>query len=148
MTAARWKPLRKSTLAANQFPMKLRSASFGICSNVTGLGPALLEEVNAHLAENDLKVGRGTIVDATIIGAPSSTKNASRKRYPEMHQTMKGNEWHFGMKAHIGMDSSLKIVHSFAATPANIHDSRLLPELLHADEKVSGEMPPIAVRPR
>jgi IS5 family transposase len=99
-----------------------------------GLGPGLLEEVNAHLAENGLKIGRGTIVDATIIAAPSSTKNASGKRDPEMHQTMKGNEWHFGMKAHIGMDSKLKIVHSFAATPANVHDSRLLSELLHGDE--------------
>lgn len=98
------------------------------------LGPVLLEEVNAYLAENGLKIGRGTIVDATIIAAPSSTKNASGKRDPEMHQTMKGNEWHFGMKAHIGMDSKLKIVHSFAATPANAHDSHLLPELLHGDE--------------
>lgn len=99
-----------------------------------GLGPALLEEVNAHLAENGLKIGRGTIVDATIIAAPSSTKNASGKRDPEMHQTRKGNEWHFGMKAHIGVDSKLRIVHSFAATPANVHDSRLLPELLHGGE--------------
>lgn len=99
-----------------------------------GLGPALLEEVNAYLAESGLKVGRGTIVDATIIAAPSSTKNSSGKRDPEMHQTMKGNEWHFGMKAHIGVDSKLRIVHSFAATPANVHDSHLLPELLHGDE--------------
>jgi IS5 family transposase len=67
-----------------------------------GLGPALLEDVNAHLAENGLKIGRGTIVDATIIAAPSSTKNATGKRDPEMHQTMTGHGWHFGMKAHIG----------------------------------------------
>ena len=99
-----------------------------------GLGPALLEEVNAYLAENGLTIGRGTIVDATIIAAPSSTKNASGKRDPEMHQTMKGNEWHFGMKAHIGVDSKHRIVHSFAATPANVHDSHLLPDLLHGDE--------------
>lgn len=99
-----------------------------------GLGPALLEEVNAYLAENGLKVGRGTIVDATIIAAPSSTQNASKQRDPEMHQTMKGNEWHFGMKAHIGVDSKLRIVHSFAATPANVHDSRVLSELLHGSE--------------
>ena len=83
-----------------------------------GLGPALLEEVNAYFAESGLRVGRGTIVDATIIAAPNSTKNAAGKRDPEMHQTMKGNEWHFGMKAHIGVDSKLKIVHSFAATTA------------------------------
>jgi len=99
-----------------------------------GLGPKLLHEVNAYLAESCLKVGRCTIVDATIIAAPNSTKNASKQRDPEMHQTRKGNEWHFGMKAHIGVDSRLKIVHSFAATPANVHDSHLLPELLHGEE--------------
>jgi IS5 family transposase len=99
-----------------------------------GLGPKLLHEVNAHLAAHGLRIGHGTIVDATIIEAPSSTKNASGQRDPEMHQTMKGNEWHFGMKAHIGMDSKMKIVHSVAATPANVHDSHLLPELLHGDE--------------
>ncbi|MBC5801880.1 MAG: IS5 family transposase [Candidatus Eremiobacteraeota bacterium] len=98
------------------------------------LGPKILAEVNAHLASSGFKVTRGTIVDATIIAAPSSTKNASGERDPEMHQTMKGNEWHFGMKAHIGVDSKLKIVHSFVATPANVHDSRVLTELLHGDE--------------
>ena len=100
-----------------------------------GLGPLILEEVNAHPAENGLKIGRGTIVDATIIAAQSSTKNNSGQRDPEMRQTMKGNEWHLGMKAHIGIDSRLKIVHSVAATPANVHDSHLLPALLHGGEK-------------
>ena len=98
------------------------------------LGPKILHEVNAHLAECGVKIERGTIVDATIIHAPSSTKNSSGKRDPEMHQTMKGNEWHFGMKAHIGVDSGSKLVHSFAATPANVHDSHMLPELLHGNE--------------
>jgi IS5 family transposase len=98
------------------------------------LGPAMLREVNAHLASAGIKVASGTIVDATIIHAPSSTKNSSGKRDPEMHQTMKGNEWHFGMKAHIGVDSKSKIVHSFVATPANIHDSRVIGDLLHGSE--------------
>ena len=90
--------------------------------------------MNAHLAERGFKVTTGTIVDATIISAPSSTKNQEGKRDPEMHQTRKGNEWHFGMKAHIGVDSATKIIHSVAATAANVHDSHLLPELLHGNE--------------
>ncbi len=98
------------------------------------LGSAMLREVNAHLASAGIKVASGTIVDATIIHAPSSTKNSSGKRDPEMHQTMKGNEWHFGMKAHIGVDSRTRIVHSFVATPANIHDSRVVGDLLHGSE--------------
>jgi transposase, IS5 family len=98
------------------------------------LGPAILKEVNQYLASRKLKVSNGTIVDATIIHAPSSTKNESGKRDPEMHQTKKGNEWHFGMKAHIGIDSKLRIVHSFVATAANVHDSRVLGSLLHGSE--------------
>jgi len=94
----------------------------------------MLQKVNAHLAEKGFKVTTGTIVDATIISAPSSTKNQSGQRDPEMHQTKKGNEWHFGMKAHIGVDSATKIIHSVAATSANVHDSHLLPELLHGNE--------------
>lgn len=99
-----------------------------------GLGPQIFATVNAHLAERGFKVTTGTIVDATIISAPSSTKNQDGKRDPEMHQTRKGNEWHFGMKAHIGVDSATKIIHSVAATAANVHDSHLLPELLHGNE--------------
>jgi transposase, IS5 family len=98
------------------------------------LGPVILRDVNAHLASSGVKVNTGTIVDATIIHAPSSTKNESGKRDPEMHQTMKGNEWHFGMKAHIGVDSASRVVHSVVATPANVHDSRVLPDLLHGGE--------------
>lgn len=98
------------------------------------LGPAILREVNQHLVSRKIKVSTGTIVDATIIHAPSSTKNSSGKRDPEMHQVKKGNEWFFGMKAHIGVDSKTRIVHSFVATPANIHDSRVLGDLLHGGE--------------
>jgi len=98
------------------------------------LGRRLFEEVHRHLEANGLKVSTGTIVDATIIHAPSSTKNADQARDPEMRQTRKGNQWFFGMKAHIGVDSKTKIIHSAAATAANVADCRLLPDLLHGEE--------------
>ena len=98
------------------------------------LGRRLFEEAHRHLEANGLKVSTGTIVDATIIHAPSSTKNASKTRDPEMHQTRKGNQWYFGMKAHIGVDSKTKIIHSAAATAANVADCHLLPDLLHGEE--------------
>ena len=73
-------------------------------------------------------------MDATIINAPSSTKNRTKERDPEMHQTKKGNQWYFGMKPHIGVDSRAKLIHSVAATAANVHDSQALPDLLHGQE--------------
>src|SRR5438477_397872 len=98
------------------------------------LGQQLFEELQRHLAAKGLKVASGTIVDATIINAPSSTKNADKARDPEMHQTKKGNQWYFGMKAHFGVDSRTKLIHAVAATPANVADSTVLPELLHGQE--------------
>jgi len=98
------------------------------------LGPAILSEVNQHLVSRKIKVNTGTIVDATIINAPSSTKNARQERDPEMHQTRKGKQWYFGMKAHVGVDSQSKLIHAVVATPANVSDSRVLPDLLHGDE--------------
>ncbi len=98
------------------------------------LGERLFVLVREYLAENGLKVNGGTIVDATIIAAPSSTKNSDKARDPEMRQTKKGNQWHFGMKAHIGVDSRTKLIHSVVATPANVHDSQALPRLLHGNE--------------
>jgi IS5 family transposase len=98
------------------------------------LGRALFEEVHRHLAAQGLKVSTGTIVDATIINAPSSTKNKDKARDPEMHQTKKGNQWYFGMKAHVGVDSKTKIIHTVAATPAKVADSTVLPDLLHGKE--------------
>lgn len=76
----------------------------------------------------------GTIVDASIISAPSSTKNKDAKRDPDMHQTKKGNQWFFGMKAHIGVDSRTKLIHAVAVTAANVHDATCLPDLLHGEE--------------
>ena len=99
-----------------------------------GLGEILFEAVNAHLSAKGIKVGTGSIMDATIIAAPSSTKNEDGKRDPEMHQTKKGNQWYFGLKAHIGVDSNAKIVHSVAATAANVHDSRVIDDILHGNE--------------
>jgi IS5 family transposase len=96
-----------------------------------GLGRVLFDEVTAYLRAQGLAVSTGTIVDATIIAAPSSTKNATGTRDPAMHQTQKGRQWYFGMKGHFGVDSQSKLIHSVEVTPANIHDSHVLPWLLH-----------------
>jgi transposase, IS5 family len=98
------------------------------------LGEPLLKAVNRHLKQHGIKVTTGTIVDATIINAPSSTKNEDKERDPEMHQTAKGKQWYFGMKAHIGMDSKEKIIHTVKASAANVADSLALPHLLHGKE--------------
>lgn len=100
-----------------------------------GLGKTIFKAVNTYLKENGLKVTTGTIVDATIISAPSSTKNSSGQRDPEMHQTAKGKQWYFGMKAHIGIDSKTKMIHTVLASAANVHDRDALPHLLHGKER-------------
>lgn len=82
-----------------------------------------------------MEADTGTIVDATIIGAPSSTKNADKQRDPEMHQTRKGQQWYFGMKLHIGVDSRTGLAHSAVVTAANVHDKHPLPDLLHGNEQ-------------
>jgi IS5 family transposase len=99
------------------------------------LGEKLFAAVGQVLQDRGLKVGTGTIVDATIIGAPSSTKNADRARDPEMHQTRKGQQWYFGMKMHIGVDSRTGLAHSAVVTAANVHDKHPLPDLLHGNER-------------
>jgi IS5 family transposase len=99
------------------------------------LTKAIFEEVNVHLAERGLLMREGTMVDATIIAAPSSTKNKDGTRDPEMHQTKKGNQWHFGMKAHIGADADSGLVHSLHTTPANESDVAHAHELLHGQEE-------------
>lgn len=98
------------------------------------LGEKIFEEVGRVLMSRGLRVSKGTIVDATIIAAPSSTKNAEGARDPEMHQTKKGNEWHFGMKAHVGVDSQTKVIHSVVVTPANTADCKVMDRLLHGQE--------------
>ena len=99
------------------------------------LGEGLMEEINRHLASQGLRLREGTIVDASIIEAPSSTKNGAGERDPQMRQTKKGNEWHFGMKVHIGVDSETGIVHSMSTTSANVHDVTEAHRLLHGGEK-------------
>ncbi|MCL4696896.1 MAG: IS5 family transposase [Burkholderiaceae bacterium] len=99
------------------------------------LGEALFAKVGEVLQAQGLKIGTGTIVDATIIGAPSSTKNADKKRDPQMHQTRKGQQWYFGMKMHIGVDSKTGLAHSAVVTAANVHDKHPLPDLLHGQEQ-------------
>src|SRR5450631_2159910 len=104
------------------------------------LGGQMLEAVNLYLQSRGVRITTGTIVDATIIHAPSSTKNREQQRDPAMHQTKKGNQWYFGMKAHVGVDSKTKMIHSVVATAANVADSTVLPELLHGEEtKVWGD---------
>src|SRR5881227_3410201 len=98
------------------------------------LGEQILGQVNLHLQAQGVRITTGTIVDATILHAPTSTKNREQQRDPEMHQTKKGKQWYFGMKAHVGVDSKTKIIHTAVATAANVADSAVLPDLLHGEE--------------
>lgn len=98
------------------------------------LGRRIFEQVGAHLQAQGFKLSTGTIVDATLIAAPSSTKNAQGTRDPEMKQSKKGNQWYFGMKAHVAVDARHKLIHRVVATSGNVHDSKVLPELLHGKE--------------
>ena len=100
------------------------------------LGRQILETVKAHLIANGMAMKQGTIIDATLIAAPSSTKNKKGERDPEMHQTKKGNQWYFGMKVHIGVDKDNGLIHSVETTAANVHDLTPAAQLLHGDETV------------
>ena len=95
----------------------------------------MLDTVNRYLETKGIRISTGTVVDATIIHAPSSTKNSSGKRDPEMHPTKKGNQWYFGAKAHIGVDSKETVVHSVVTSAASVADEHMLPDLLHGDER-------------
>ncbi len=99
------------------------------------LGERIFAEVGRVLQARGAKLKSGTIVDATLIGAPSSTKNREKARDPEMHQTRKGQQWYFGMKLHIGVDSQSGLAHSAVVTAANVHDKHPLPQLLHGEEQ-------------
>jgi transposase, IS5 family len=98
------------------------------------LAQQFFDTVNAMLKARRLMLHSGTVIDATIIAAPSSTKNSSGKRDPEMHQTKKGNQWHHGMKGHTGVDADSGLVHSVATTAANAHDVTQASQLLHGEE--------------
>ncbi len=99
------------------------------------LARQLFKTINRWLAEAGVMMTQGTLVDATIIEAPSSTKNKEQQRDPQMHQTKKGNQWHFGMKAHIGVDAKSGLTHSLVTTAANEHDLNQLGNLLHGEEQ-------------
>src|SRR3989442_7339720 len=99
------------------------------------LGGAMLNTVHQYLESQGLRITTGTIVDATIIHAPSSTKNRSGERDPEMQQTRKGKQWYFGLKAHIGGDSKQGHVHSVCTSAASVADKHMLPDLLHGEER-------------
>ncbi|MCM8750697.1 IS5 family transposase [Thermomicrobiaceae bacterium CFH 74404] len=99
------------------------------------LSQRMLELVNEILTQRGLMVRSGTVVDATLIAAPSSTKNQSRSRDPEMHQTKKGNQWYFGCKAHVGTDAASGLAHSVVVTPANVADVTQAHALLHGEER-------------
>ena len=100
------------------------------------VGEKIFQSVVEHLRKKGLLVREGTVVDATVIHAPTSTKNRKKERDPEMHQTGKGNQWFFGMKAHIGVDKDSGLIHSVVTTGANVHDVTMAAELLHGEEKV------------
>ncbi|APP87007.1 IS5 family transposase [Xanthomonas hortorum pv. gardneri] len=135
--------------ALHEIPILRRFAQLGGLDNVPdettilnfrrllethGLAARMLEAVNAHLARKGQSLRSGTIVDATLIAAPSSTKNADHARDPEMHQTKKGNQWYFGMKAHIGVDEFSGLVHHVHCTAANVADVTVTHALLHGKE--------------
>jgi IS5 family transposase len=101
------------------------------------LSKALFDEMTAVLTERGLLLRQGTIVDATLIAAPPSTKNRTKSRDPEMKQTKKGNQWYFGMKVHIGADAASGCVHSAEMTSANVHDSVVIDALLHGEEEIA-----------
>jgi IS5 family transposase len=103
-------------------------------------GEQSFAKISEVLQGRGLKIGTGTIVDATIIGAPSSTKNKAKARDPEMHQTRKGQQWYFGMKLHIGVDSQTGLTHGAVVTATNVHDKHAPPVRLHGEEqRVYGE---------
>ena len=120
----------------NPCPARPPSSTSAHLLEQNSLGQGLLSEINAHLESQGLKLREETIVDATIIEAPSSTKNRAGERDPQMHQAKKGNQWHFGMKAHIGVDSETGIGHSMSARPANVHDVTEAHNPLHGGETV------------
>jgi IS5 family transposase len=121
-------------LEADEVPDETTILHFRHLLEKHNLTKELFEQINRHLTARGLLVREGTIVDATIINAPSSTKNREKVRDPEMKQTKKGNQWYFGMKAHVGADTGRGLVHSIVVTNAAVHDSRVMDKLLHGEE--------------
>jgi IS5 family transposase len=123
-------------LISDRIPDETTILTFRHLLEKHGLGEQIFDRVKALLAARGVTMRQGTIVDATLIAAPSSTKNKEGKRDPEMHQTKKGNQWYFGMKVHAGVDKDSGLIHSVVVTAANMHDLIPAAELLHGDEEV------------
>jgi len=123
-------------LISDRIPDETTILTFRHLLEKHGLGEQIFDTVKALLAARGVTMRQGTIVDATLIAAPSSTKNKDGKRDPEMHQTKKGNQWYFGMKVHAGVDKDSGLIHSVVVTAANVHDLTPVAELLHGDEEV------------
>jgi transposase, IS5 family len=121
-------------LSADQPPDATTLLNFRHLLEEHHLTKAIFAAITAHLGEHNLLMKEGSIVDATIIAAPSSTKNLQKQRDPEMHQTKKGNEWYFGMKAHIGVDAQSGLVHTVIGTAANVSDLQEAAAALHGEE--------------
>jgi IS5 family transposase len=122
-------------LGAEPVPDETTVCKFRHLLEEHNLGEEILGTVNLHLQAKGVRITTGTIVDATLIHAPSSTKNREQSRDPEMHQTRKGKQWYFGMKAHVGVDSKTKIIHTAVATAAHVSEVAILPDLLHGEER-------------
>jgi len=123
-------------MISDRIPDETTILSFRHLLEKHDLGQPIFETVKAHLSARGMTMRQGTNVDATLIAAPSSTKNNEGKRDPEMHQTKKGNQWYFGMKLHAGVDKDSGLIHSLVVISANVHDLTRAAELLHGEEKV------------
>ena len=121
---------------AHRIPDRVSILRFRHLLEGHGLSPRIFQIINDKLSTQGLMLKTGTVVDATLIAAPSSTKNKDGKRDPEMHQTKKGNQWHFGMKAHIGVDAESGLVHTVIGTAANVNDVTQGHSLLHGGEEI------------
>jgi IS5 family transposase len=123
-------------LITDRIPYETTILAFRHLLEQNNLGEKIFEAVKEHLKANGMAMKQGTIIDATIIAAPSSTKNKKQERDPEMYQTRKGKQWHFGVKVHIGDDSESGLIHSVETTAAYVHDLTPAAELLHGEETV------------
>jgi IS5 family transposase len=123
-------------LVSHRIPDETTILAFRHLLEKQKLGEQIFETVKAHLVARGMTMRHGTIVDATLIAAPSSTKNKAGERDPEMHQTKKGNQWYFGMKIHLGVDKDSGMIHSVVTTAVNVHDLTPAAELLRGDEEV------------
>ena len=123
-------------LISDRIPYETTILSFRHLLEKNNLGKEIFDVVKAHPRQRGMAMKQGTIIDATLISAPSSTINKTGDRDPEMHQSKKGNQWYFGMKVHIGVDKDSGLIHSVETTSANVHDITRAAQLLHGEEVV------------